>query len=222
MKRKIICDDALEWMIRNRDVGSIITSLPDMEETGQTEDTYIDWFNEAAMQCFRSASNGHPIIFYQTDRLLKGRRLSKAFNLMWPAEELNYELVWHKIVLRRDVGKTDIRRPSYSHLLCFGDAKVKPGKPTPDVLHTGGTLYPNGMGITAATVALQAAFRHGTAVCDPFCGRGTVPALAERMGFEKIIGVDIDEKQVTAARALRLFKGGIYPREALPRDRTRL
>src|SRR5690606_7627847 len=99
------------------------------------------------------------------------------------------------------------RRPGYSHLLCFGGEGVKAGKATPDVFHMGGQLYPNGMGLQAATVALQAALAHGDRVCDPFCGRGTVPALAEAMGFSRIIGVDIDPSQCASAKQTRLAKG---------------
>ena len=207
MLRKIICADALVWLKGNRDLGSIITSLPDMEETQHKDlGAYMDWFGDAAQQCFRSASEGHPIIFYQTDRLYKGRRLSKAFMLMTTAQSEYRELIWHKIILRRGVGKTDLRRPGYAHLLCFGDIKVKPGRPTPDVMRAGGVVYPNGSDIGAATAALQMALAHGKAMVDPFCGRGTIPALAESMGFTEIIGVDIDPKQVEAARALRLMK----------------
>lgn len=206
--RQIIEANALDWMAKNRDVGSIITSLPDLDEIPFMDvKGYALWLAEAAEQCLKTASKGHPIIFYQTDRMINGRRLSKAYILMEVASAWDFELIWHKIVLRRDPGKTDLRRPGYSHLLCFGDKKVRPGRPTPDVLHSGGVLYPNGMGITAATVALQAAKQHGDRLCDPFCGRGTVPALAEHMGFAKIIGVDIDPQQVVAARQLRLFKG---------------
>jgi hypothetical protein len=207
-KRVIIESDSLKWLPKNRDIGSIVTSLPDMEETQHTNlGVYMDWFGDAAAQCFKSASDGHPVIFYQTDRLFKGRRLSKAHLLMLTAQSEYHELVWHKIVLRHDVGKADLRRPGYSHLLCFGTEGVRPGKATPDVMLSGGFTYPDGMAFAAARTALQAALQHGKAVADPFCGRGTVPALAEHMGFDEIIGVDIDPEQVAAARALRLYRG---------------
>lgn len=207
-KRKIICADSLLWLPKHRGVGSIITSLPDMEETNFKEADYIDFFKMAAHTCFASASEGHPVIFYQTDRLYKGRRISKASMLMQVAENCGHQLVYHKIVLRRDPGKIDLRRPGYSHLLCFGDTKVTAGKATPDVMHSGGVLYPNGMGLAAATTALQTALRHGPKVCDPFCGRGTVPAIAEALGFSRIVGVDIDPEQTKAAKVTRLHKGG--------------
>lgn len=207
-KRTIIEADALEWLKDHQGVGSIVTSLPDMEETSHTAEAYPEWFFNAAMACFESTSAGHPTIFYQTDRLHKGKRISKAHILFDAAFEAGKRVVWHKIVLRRDPGKIDLRRPGYTHLIAFGDEHVTAGKATPDVFDRGGVLYPNGMGIAAATVALQMAERHGQRVCDPFCGRGTVPALAEAGNFTRIVGVDIDPAQVAAAKATRLHRGG--------------
>lgn len=209
VKRVIIEADALEWLKDHQDVGSIVTSMPDMEETSHTADAYPEWFFNAAIACFESTSQGHPTIFYQTDRLHKGKRISKAHILFDAAFEAGRRVVWHKIVLRRDPGKIDLRRPGYTHLLAFGDESVTAGKATPDVFDRGGVLYPNGMGVTAATTALAMAERHGLRVCDPFCGRGTVPALAEHMSFNRIVGVDIDPAQVAAAKATRLHRGGI-------------
>jgi ribosomal protein L11 methylase PrmA len=183
-----------------------------MDETSFKESEYLQWFREAAHLCFLSSSLTHPVIFYQTDRLYKGMRISKCSMLMHEAEKVGYTVVYHKIVLRRDPGKIDLRRPGYSHLLCFGTEGVTAGKATPDVFHAGGVLYPNGTGLQAATVALQTALRHGSKVCDPFCGRGTIPAIAEAMGFEKVVGVDIDPAQCEAARTIRMQKhntGGI-------------
>lgn len=206
VKRVIIEADALEWLKDHQDVGSIVTSMPDMEETSHTAEAYPEWFFNAAIACFESTSSGHPTIFYQTDRLHKGKRISKAHILFDAAFEAGRRVVWHKIVLRRDPGKIDLRRPGYTHLLAFGDDGVTSGKATPDVFDRGGVLYPNGMGVTAATTALAMAERHGLRVCDPFAGRGTVLALAEQMGFSRIVGVDIDPKQCEAARVLRLNK----------------
>lgn len=206
-KRKIICTDAVEWLSKHRDLGSVITSLPELEEVSMSEVDYKMWFVQAASECFKSTSEGHLTIFYQTDRLYKSRRISKAYMLMKAAQVVSgHEMIWHKIVLRRAPGKIDLRRPGFSHLIAFGDEKAKAGKATPDVFDAGGMLYPNGMGLQAATVALQAALKHGPRVCDPFCGRGTVPVLAEHLGFTQIVGVDIDEAQCEAAKSLRLAK----------------
>jgi len=40
----------------------------------------------------------------------------------------------------------------------------------------------------------------GDTVLDPFCGSGTVPAVAKRFG-RRFIGIDNAESYVTAARA---------------------
>jgi hypothetical protein len=56
----------------NRNVGSIITSLPDASEIG-IEDLkeYEKWVRRATTECFLSASEGCPVIFVQTDRRKK-------------------------------------------------------------------------------------------------------------------------------------------------------
>ena len=38
--KRIVCADALEWLEGQRNVGSIVTSLPDAEEIGAT---LLDW-----------------------------------------------------------------------------------------------------------------------------------------------------------------------------------
>lgn len=208
-KRKIYCADALLWLDKkDRKLGTIIASLPDLEEVTMSEHDYPDWFTNAARACIKHTSPKHPTIFFQTDRLFKGKRISKLSLILKAAALENVEVVWHKIVLRRDPGKIDLRRPGYSHLICLGGDGVTSGKATPDVFDAGGQLYPNGFSLAAATVALQAAKRHGLRVCDPFVGRGTVVALAETMGFEKIIGVDIDPQQCEAAKVTQLHSGG--------------
>lgn len=217
MKRKIICADALEWLGKHRSVGAIVTSLPDIQEVSMTEGQYIDWFCQAVTDCFKSTSDNCPTIFYQTDRKLDGKRISKAFLIMLAAQALDRHLIWHKIVLRRDVGKIDLRRPGYSHLLCFGN--LTSGKATPDVIESGGVLYSNGMGLNAAHLALDFASRHTDRICDPFCGRGTVPLIAERQGFKRVVGVDIDPEQCKAAKQLR--QGFVRPSKSGKRH-TRL
>lgn len=210
VKRKVICADAIDWLsAKSRNLGSIITSLPDLEETGFKDTDYVDFFIKAAKLCLMKTSEGHPTIFYQTDRLYKGKRISKLHMLLKAAEETGHKVVWHKIVMRRDAGAIDIRRPGFSHLICFGDDKVKAGKATTDLIPKSKPLYPNGMNVHAAMMALRIAEQYGNRVCDPFCGRGTVLALAEvSKKFKKIIGVDIDPEQCKAAKQTRLHSGG--------------
>ena len=61
------------------------------------------------------------------------------------------------------------------------------------------------MGLNAAAVAVRFAARRAGArtIYDPFCGRGTVLAVANAMGLGGV-GFDIDEEQCEHARSLRV------------------
>lgn len=202
--RQIIWADSIHNYLPERKTdGAIFTSIPDASEIGVPLKDYEEWFGTAADLCF-NYSGGRPSVFFQTDRKGQGVWLSKARWLMEWAERRKIRLLAHKIVLRRSVGATDLHRPGYSHLLMFGGDKVKPGKASPDVLQQGPTLYDNGIPFNAVLVGLnfiaKQALLPPMPVIDPFCGRGTIPYLAEAVGLNSI-GVDIDESQVKLASA---------------------
>lgn len=201
MSKQIVCADALPWLDEHRDVGSILTGLPDAEEIGAPIDEWMDWFTRAAFLCIQSTSPKAPTIFCVTDRKADGRVVSKAKLIMTAAEQQGeVRLLWHKIVLRRDVGACDLHRPTYSHLLAFS-RECGPGKATPDVIPAGRIIYKNAMGLNAAQSALTFAMSHDTRLVDPFCGRGTVPAMAHALGLDAV-GVDIDPEQCRFAESL--------------------
>lgn len=205
MGREVVCADALEWLPRHPGVGAVVTSLPDAHELGWPLDQWAPWFAAAARACLRAAAPGAGCVFYQTDRKAAGRLHSKAGVLLRVAAEEGAGLLWHKIVLRRGVGATDLHRPGYSHLLAFSRGG-KPGPATPDVLESGRLVYPDAMGAAAALVAVRFALRAARTVCDPFCGWGTVLAAAESLGGDAVdaVGVDIDPAQCDRARRLTL------------------
>lgn len=190
----VICADSLRWLPENRNLGSIVTSLrlQDLER-------YSEWMKQAATECFRSASPGCPVIFVQSDRKKDGKQFSKAHLLMCVSETLDFQLVWHKIELRQEVGKINLYRPSYRHMLCFGTGQVGAGRATPDVLPVSKTSYPMAFGEHAADVAVEFCRRYSDRICDPFCGRGTVLRAAEKLGMQAI-GVDIDPEACEFAR----------------------
>lgn len=200
--KEIICADALEWMRTTELRGAVVTSLPDAEEIGMTPDRWRGWFEEAAGLAMGLAVPLAPSIFYQTDRKADGQTHSKAALLLRAAEARSVRLLWHKIVLRRRVGAADIHRPGYTHLMAFS-AKGKPGAASPDVIERGKMIYPNAMGLSAASLAVRFAGISSGRIIDPFCGRGTIPAVAEALGYEAI-GVDIDPDQCKHARSLTL------------------
>ena len=198
--KTVIHADSLQWLPAHRDQGSIVTSLPDASEIG-IEDLceYEKWVRRAATECFLSASENCPVIFVQTDRRKSGRQFSKAHLLMKIAQEQGWFLLWHKIELSAEVGKSNLYRPTFRNMLCFGKGKMSAGQATPDVIPPSKRLYVMAFGFEAARVCVEFCKRFTNRVCDPFCGQGTVLHVSEGMGLHSV-GVDIDPKVCEIAR----------------------
>lgn len=198
--KTIICADAFEWLLANRDQGSILTSLPDASEIGLTDlNKYDDWVRRAATEIFASASEGCPVIFIQTDRRKDGRQFSKANLLINIAQEQGWFLLWHKIELTAEVGKSNLYRPTFRNMICFGRGKMSAGQATPDVVAKSKRLYDMAFGFEAARACLEFCKKFSNHVLDPFCGYGTVLHVAEELGMNSV-GVDIDPKCCEAAQ----------------------
>lgn len=206
-ERTVYCEDALPWLAERRgSLWAVVTSLPDAAELaaldGAREDmaAWDTWFNEAARACMGAVLVGGTAVFYQTDRRKDGAWHSKFAMLYAAAEASGMTLRWHKVVLRHAPGVVDLRRPGYAHLVAFGKTY---GPVTPDVLGVGPVLYPNGMPVGATGIAVDAC-APGETIVDPFCGRGTVLAVANGRGRDAI-GLDIDPAQVDAARTVQII-----------------
>ena len=184
------------------------TSLPDMAEMGLEYDAWRSWFTLALEHVF-DITDGYTIL-YQTDRRHDGHLVSKATLATSVAWEDNVELRWHKIAIAH-LG-TDLRRPTYSHLMCFS-RRGGPGLATPDVYMQGPKLYANGIDSRSCDLGLHfLGTKHATAVADPFCGRGTILAHAQQAGLD-VYGNDIDPEQIRHARQL-LALATLFPQEA--------
>jgi hypothetical protein len=211
MSYRIICADALEWMLQDENMGNcgaVITSPPDMHEIpGVSFDEWHKLFTQAVFRSVRIHTPGCPVIFYVTDRKHQGNLISKANIIMRVMQYTNMKLLWHKIALRRGVGKIDFMRPTYSHLIAFGNG-IGPGAATADVIERGRTLYPNGTGMGAAQVAVEFARKYTDTITDPFCGVGTIVAVAKMMGVKNTTGVDIDQLQCDKA-IINLSQGNL-------------
>jgi hypothetical protein len=206
--RKVICGDAIEQLRKIAPVTAIVTSLPDASEIKSSVSDYSQWFTETIRGVFESLDSKGVGIFYQSDRRYRGHLLSKAALLHNAAQSVGFQLLWHKIVLRNSPGKTNLYRPTYIHMMAFSRS-LKAGHPTPDVIEAGRTIYRNGMNIEAAILAVRFAVNAtGTKmICDPFCGRGTVLAVANALGI-KSIGFDISPQECALARKLRISSSG--------------
>jgi hypothetical protein len=201
----VICADALEWLPAHHGAGVVVTSLPDAAEIGLDVPEWETWFVQAVRACLDATHRTHPAVFFQTDRKWRGRTTSKAGLVLramgghWDA----WDVLWHKIVLRRDAGKVDLHRPTYSHLIAIArnGAGVRPGRATPDVIPPSASLYANGMPWAAAQAAVAFAGKVDGGIVDPFCGRGTVLRASIDAGINAV-GVDIDPTQAAAAATL--------------------
>jgi hypothetical protein len=194
--------DALTWLEEHQDVGSIVTGPPDPAEIDLDPDAYPAWLEHAAGLCLTATSPTAVTIFAMTDRKVDGGLLSKAHVLMRTAAKLEHRLLWHKLALRRDAGKVDLFRPTYTPLLAFS-REATSGRATPDVIPPSKPIYANGIGVRAALALVRFAAQHSDHLVDPFCGRGTLPALAAAEGLTAT-GIDLDPDQIELARRLEV------------------
>lgn len=199
--REIFCQDALVWLPTQKNLDSIVTSIPEMDEVGMNMADYLPFLRAAARACFAAVKDSGYAVFLQTDRKHRGHWVDKSYHISAAAEEAGFRMVWHKIALRTDVGKTGLFRPTYGHMLCYTKTGLV-GKPFPDVLGRGAITYRNAFGRDAVHRVCEYLKAQGiSTVVDPFVGSGTTLAAANELGLHAI-GVDIDPAQ--CAKALTL------------------
>jgi hypothetical protein len=208
--RVVHCADAVAWL-RARPVlagCSVVTSLPDVSELpGLTLAAWRSWFVASAALVMSRCPDDGVAIFYQTDVKRRGRWIDKAYLLGTAAEAAACETLWHKIVCRAPPGTVTHGRHAYSHLLCFSRS-LRPGigGDSPDVLPAAGAAaWERGMGLEACRVACEFVRRHCATrtIVDPFCGRGTLLAVANALGLDAV-GVEIVGRRARASRRARV------------------
>lgn len=200
--------DALTWLAAHTasEHTSAITSLPDQHELPQLNPSeWRAWFVDAARAVLRFLPHDGTAIFYQRDVRRDEVWIDKSHLLLEAAAAESFTLVWHKIVCRvaPDTAARDAR-PGYSHLLCLQRAARAPRQPLPDVLTDPGvSVWPRGMGIRVCQLACEHLRRETNtrSVIDPFCGRGSVLAVAAAAGFN-VIGVELHLRRSRATRSL--------------------
>jgi hypothetical protein len=214
--RSVVQAEALAWLAENAAApgDAVITSLPDVSELpalGPGLDGYKAWIVDAAARVMSWTTADMPSLFFQSDVRHRGVWLDKAFLVQLAAERAGASLIFHKIVCRHAPGTLTQGRASYSHLLAFtrGPTLV-PRKPSADVLPDAGEMpWSRAMGTRACEAACKFLLDETQAkrVVDPFCGKGTVLAVANALGLAAL-GVELSAKRCRAARTLRVTTVG--------------
>jgi hypothetical protein len=208
--REVWCDDALGWLERHSPLAgcSLITSLPDvsgMPALGLAG--WRAWFVAAAERVIDATPDDGVSIFYQTDIKWEGTWVDKSHLCHTAAEHRGSALLWHRIVCRKPPGRNNFGRPAYTHLLCYSrGVRDRGARAYPDVLpSTGAMTWSQAMGVDACRLACEYVLSHTSTrrIVDPFCGIGSVLAVANALGLDAV-GVEIVKKRARKARQLRL------------------
>jgi hypothetical protein len=213
LQRTVHHAEALAWLAAEagaaRPGTSVVTSLPDVSEVGMPLDAWRGWFVRAARACVEAAADDGVAIFFQTDIKKGGVWIDKSHLVARGAEEAGAQLLWKKVVLRKPAGTITFGRPAYTHVLCVSRA-LRPREPSgiPDVLDeksAGKLVWTRGMGVNACARAVRFVKEHtqSTTILDPFCGHGTVLAVANALGLDAI-GVELNRKRAVRARTLAI------------------
>jgi hypothetical protein len=184
---------------------TIITSLPDHSELPALGvDGWRRWFVDAASAVCRAVAGDAVAIFYQTDVKHDGRWIDKGHLVMCGADAAGSHALWHKVVCRVAPGTTTYGRPAYAHVICVSrDRRLLPGSASPDVLpELGAMSWARAMGGAACEMAVRFVAAIGArVVVDPFCGHGSILAVANAHGLDAI-GVEISRRRAAKARKL--------------------
>lgn len=207
--RQIFQEDAIGWLRHRGPLSgaSVITSLPDLSEVpGYSLESWEAWFSQTAGLIVERTPPEGAALFYQTDIKRAGRWVDKGYLVHRGAEAAGGRLLWHKIVCRVAAGQVTFGRPAFAHLMAFSRGlNAHPGKSTADVLpELGEMTWARAMPLNACELACRYVRDHTPTrtVVDPFCGLGTVLAVANSMGLDAI-GVELSAKRARRAQRLR-------------------
>jgi len=216
-RREVICGDGVAWLARGPLPAdhAVVTSLPDHSELPRLGvEGWRRWFVETAALACRAVADDAVAIFYQTDVKHDGRWIDKAHLVQCGADQAGSHLLWHKVVCRAPAGTTTFGRPAYAHLVCVSRGlRLEPGQSSPDVLpRLGEMTWARAMGREACEAVARFLVAHTACrtLADPFCGVGTMLAVANAHGLDAV-GVELSPKRAERARVL-VLPPAIQPR----------
>ena len=237
-RRTVHCAEALAWLEEQESLPNVLTSLPDITEIAgpplnvRDAQTYREFLVTTTALITRKLRPGCVALFCQTNSLFAGTLIDKAHCLTAGALSVGAPQLWHKILLRSDVGTIKPGKlPGWSSLLAYaspldaGDTQLHARGPAfPDVFHRGDTAWSRAIGVDAALAACKfIKGRGGDEVLDMFCGTGTVLAAANHIGLSAV-GVDLSPKRVRHAKVMELMSvdGALVARRTTDRDMSQL
>lgn len=205
--REVICHDAIPWMQGRGEIegACAVTSLPDVSEVGLALPVWRAWFLGAVKLVIDAVPHDSAALFFQSDIKNDGAWIDKGALVTRAAEDAGATILFHKVVCRRPPGMLTMGRPGFTHLIAVSRKMKCPDVlPIPDVIVDAGRQpWVRAMGVRAAAHAVRFARDHVKAktVFDPFCGVGTVLAVANAFGLDAL-GVEKARKRCEQARAL--------------------
>ena len=207
--REVHCADALPWM-RARGViagACAVTSLQDVSEVNLSLPAWRAWFLEAVGLVVNAVPADNAALFFQSDIKRDGAWIDKGAMVVRAAEDAGARVLFHKIVCRRPPGMLTMGRPGFTHLIAVSrEMRCPEVLPIPDIIVDAGRApWVRAMGIRGAAHAVRFAREEAKAavVFDPFCGVGTVLAVANTLGMAAL-GVEKSAKRCGQARELRV------------------
>jgi hypothetical protein len=191
---------------------SVVVSLPDVSETGQSLPAWQQFFVDAAALCAASTSPDGLFIALQSDIRVDGWWVDKSALVLRGLERTSLRLVARKVLCRKPPGTSSSSRASFSHALVFAHRPLQLPDILPDVIvATGEPTWKRGMGAHTTLRMLEFVRRHAPAcdsILDPFCGEGLVLAQAQQMGFHAY-GIERHHKRAQTAQRMRVNSDGL-------------
>jgi len=216
-KRTVLNADAIKWL-KEQDLlcGSVVTGIPDYSEVGMEVHEWKSWFVDACCLILSKLDENECAIFIQTDVKFKQDEqfewIDKSYLCNKACEQSACTtLVWHKVVaFNSDIDNKHKKYiyygklAGYSHLLCYRKNIKHHTETFPDIIFRGDQIWEKGSGFNACMMVIQYV-KHFNNCCkciiDPFCGKGSVLAVANFLGLDSF-GIEI--KPALSRKAMNL------------------